>query len=183
MRTVPLFRHRLRRRPFPQAMRVFYVLLGEDRPSDVRARRGSFRCWALTLPSHCAAGLHIPKTPLRRRGLAPLPWSETEWGRLGGGRSQQRHPERSDGETRGLNQEPVEQAPNQQLIVRHHSGLCPPGGGPPERSEGEEGELRCWDPRPPSVTGYAGATFPPAQGRRLGHSAAKTSGSCSSPIE
>jgi hypothetical protein len=64
-----------------------------------------------------------PRTTAPARGscscLGPLPRSETEWGRLGGGRSYQRHPERSDGETRGLNQEPVGHAPNQQLIVGH----------------------------------------------------------------
>ncbi len=33
--------------------------------------------------------------------------STTKWGRLGGGGSQQRHPEQSVGKTRGLKQEPV----------------------------------------------------------------------------
>ncbi len=51
--------------------------------------------------------------------MAPLPRSETEWGRLRGGVSQQRHPEQSADKTRGLNHEPVWRAQNQQLIVGH----------------------------------------------------------------
>ena len=42
--------------------------------------------------------------------------------------------------------------------------LCPPGGGPPERSEGEEGRRNWREPRPPSVTG---STFPRREGESL----------------
>ena len=49
------------------------------------------------------------------------------------------------------------------LPPREGEILCPPRGGPPEQSEGEDGELRWREPFPPSVTGSAGATFPPGK--------------------
>ncbi len=52
-------------------------------------------------------------------GFAPLPRSETKWGRPGGGGSQQQHPEQSVGEIRRLHHGPVGHALNQRLIVEY----------------------------------------------------------------
>ena len=98
---------------------VSYILLGEDRPKEVRARRGRLVGWdrsPLASPARRACATFLPGketglTALRRLRSAFCS-STTKWGRLGGGGSQQRHPEQSDGGTRGLNQEPIRHAPN-----------------------------------------------------------------------
>jgi hypothetical protein len=94
--------------------------------------------------------------------MSPLPRSETEWGRLGGGGSQQRHPEQSDDEIRGLNQEPLRRAPDQHLIVEHRLGYVLLGVDRPNEVRARRGSRNWWGPFPPFVTGCAGATFPRA---------------------
>ncbi len=109
-----------------------------------------------------------------------------EWGRPGGGWAKQRHPEEAhrqevtvDNQASQTRTEPTTNCqahPPQQALPSREGrpgssrspALCPPGGGPPERSEGEEGALHWWEPRPPFVTGSAGATFPqPREGEPL----------------
>ncbi len=51
--------------------------------------------------------------------LAPLPRSETEWGRLGRGWFPTTAPEQSVDKARELNHEPARYAPNRQVIVGH----------------------------------------------------------------
>ncbi len=66
--------------------------------------------------SYCSSSpVHTPSGG----GFAPLPRSETKWGRLGGGGSQQQHPEQNVGEIRKLHHGPVGHALNQRLIVEY----------------------------------------------------------------
>ena len=66
--------------------------------------------------SYCSSSpVHTPSGG----GFAPLPRSETRWGRLGGGGFQQQHPEQSVGEIRRLHHGPVGHALNQRLIVEY----------------------------------------------------------------
>ncbi len=104
LRTAPPFRNRLRRRHRPpQGRRTSYVLLGEDRLSEAKARRG-WLYWREPRPPfrHRLRRRHLPPQGRRLGSLgcedSAIYSSTTEWGRLGGGGSQQRHPEQSDSE-------------------------------------------------------------------------------------
>ncbi len=101
-----------------------------------------------------------PPPPLRRlcSVLAPLPRSETEWGRLGGGGFQQRHPEQSVCETRGLNHEPVWRAPNRAVDC-----WAPPCA----RSPGSNKASRSQASGIPAVGGHHPPLTPPTALRRL----------------
>ncbi len=70
------------------------------------SKSASARSFCSSSPVHTPSG----------GGFAPLPRSETKWGRLGGGGFHQQHPEQSDDEIRKLHHGPVVQAPNQRLI-------------------------------------------------------------------
>ncbi len=90
--------------------------------------------------------------------LAPLPRSETEWGRLGGGGFQQRHPEQSVCETRGLNHEPVGHAPNSTVNCWAPPCARLPGSNKASRSQASG---------IPAVGGHHPPLTPPTALRRL----------------
>ncbi len=99
-------------------------------------------------------------TVLRRlcSGLAPLPRSETEWGRLGGAGFQQRHPEQSVGEARLLKHEPVGHAPNSTVNCWAPPCARPPGSNKASRSQASG---------IPAVGGHHPPLTPPTALRRL----------------
>ncbi len=153
--------------PSPAGKESSYVLLGEDRPSKAKARRGSLTStssWGRTAGAKRRRrggglkplGIRLPPPSCRRTARAKRK------ARRGSLRWREPRPPSVTGSAGAT------------FPRREGEFLCPPGGGPSERSEGEEGEPPVEGAAPPMrrhvayAKGSAGAGASSARDESLG---------------